>query len=139
MEEQNVKKLRLIFHTTLITGNPENAFRVSSSLGGTNTPSWFEPAAEAAPAAGSAEIIVDITSTGATLKANDLKILQDGVILKSQAALSASLKATWSDESLAPLRTLLDGVAATARAQTVSRLELANPVGEYAQGCYPGC
>lgn len=87
-------------------------------------------ATEAAPAAGSAEIIVDITSTGATLKANDLKILQDGVILKSQAALSASLKATWSDESLAPLRTLLDGVAATARAQTVSRLELANPVGE---------
>nr|WP_070960179.1 ATP phosphoribosyltransferase [Hyphomonas sp. Mor2] len=87
-------------------------------------------ATEAAPAAGSAEVIVDITSTGATLKANDLKILQDGVILKSQAALTASLKATWSDESLAPMRTLLDGVAATARAQKLSRLELSNALGE---------
>lgn len=87
-------------------------------------------ATEAAPAAGSAEVIVDITSTGATLKANDLKILQDGVILKSEAALTASLKASWSNESLAPLRTLLDGVQATARAKTLSRLEMSNSVSE---------
>ncbi|MCR9078410.1 MAG: ATP phosphoribosyltransferase [Hyphomonadaceae bacterium] len=87
-------------------------------------------ATEAAPAAGSAEVIVDITSTGATLKANDLKILQDGVMLESQAALTASLKAAWTDESLAPLQTLLDAVAATALAQTMSRLELAKPVSE---------
>lgn len=87
-------------------------------------------ATEAAPAAGSAEVIVDITSTGATLKANGLKILQDGVILKSQAALTASLKADWSEATLAPLRVLLDGVAATARAKTLARLELSNPVAE---------
>lgn len=87
-------------------------------------------ATEAAPAAGSAEVIVDITSTGATLKANGLKILQDGVILKSQAALTASLKADWSEATLDPLRTLLDGVAATARAKTLARLELSNPVSE---------
>lgn len=87
-------------------------------------------ATEAAPAAGSAEVIVDITSTGATLKANNLKILQDGVILQSQAALTASLKARWSDDSLVSLRTLLDGVQATARAKTLSRLEMSNAVSD---------
>jgi len=33
---------------------------------------------EGAPAAGAAEVIVDITTTGATLAANHLKVLQDG-------------------------------------------------------------
>jgi ATP phosphoribosyltransferase len=46
-------------------------------------------ATEGAPAAGSAEIIVDITTTGSTLAANYLKILDDGIILKSQAVLAA--------------------------------------------------
>lgn len=45
-------------------------------------------ATEGAPAAGIAEIIVDITTSGATLKANHLKVLDDGVILKSQAVLA---------------------------------------------------
>jgi ATP phosphoribosyltransferase len=44
-------------------------------------------ATEAAPAAGSAEFIVDITTTGATLAANGLKVIEDGVILRSQANL----------------------------------------------------
>ena len=48
------------------------------------------------PSAGTAEVIVDITSTGATLKANHLKILGDGIILKSQANLVASNTADWS-------------------------------------------
>ena len=48
-----------------------------------------------APAAGTAEVIVDITTTGATLRGNGLKILDDGVILKSQAQLAASLAADW--------------------------------------------
>src|SRR3989440_10721375 len=38
-------------------------------------------ATEGAPAAGSAELIVDITTTGATLAANALKGMDDGVIL----------------------------------------------------------
>jgi len=46
-------------------------------------------ATEGAPAAGTAEVIVDITTTGSTLKANRLKILDDGVILKSEAVLAA--------------------------------------------------
>jgi ATP phosphoribosyltransferase len=45
-------------------------------------------ATEGAPAAGTAELIVDITTSGATLKANRLKILDDGVILKSCAVLA---------------------------------------------------
>ena len=46
-------------------------------------------ATEGAPAAGTAEIIVDITTTGATLAANHLKLLDDGIILKSQAIFAA--------------------------------------------------
>ncbi len=85
-------------------------------------------ATEAAPAAGSAEVIVDITSTGATLKANDLKILQDGVILKSQASLTGSLKANWSGDALSTLRVFLDCVEATAAAKSLSRLETSDPI-----------
>jgi ATP phosphoribosyltransferase len=46
-------------------------------------------ATEGAPAAGLAEIIVDITTTGSTLVANRLRVLDDGVILKSCAVLAA--------------------------------------------------
>ena len=45
---------------------------------------------------GAAELIVDITTTGATLAANNLKVLSDGVILKSEAQLAAGLKAPWT-------------------------------------------
>jgi ATP phosphoribosyltransferase len=53
-------------------------------------------ATEGTPASGLAELIVDITSTGATLKANGLKILEDGVLLKSEANLIASNAAPWT-------------------------------------------
>ena len=45
-------------------------------------------ATEGAPAAGLADIIVDITTTGSTLAANHLRILDDGVILRSCAVLA---------------------------------------------------
>lgn len=47
-------------------------------------------ATEGAPANGIAEAIVDITTTGSTLIANNLKMLEDGLILKSQACLFVS-------------------------------------------------
>ncbi|HZL61876.1 MAG TPA: ATP phosphoribosyltransferase, partial [Pseudolabrys sp.] len=47
-------------------------------------------ATEGAPAAGSAELIVDITTSGATLAANGLKVVEDGIILRSQANLVAA-------------------------------------------------
>ena len=56
-------------------------------------------ATEGAPSSGAAEAIVDITSTGATLAANNLRIPNDGIILKSEAQLAASLKANWSDKA----------------------------------------
>ena len=40
-------------------------------------------------ASGAAEAIVDITSTGATLVANNLRVPEDGVILNSQATAAA--------------------------------------------------
>ena len=85
-------------------------------------------ATEAAPAAGSAEIIVDITSTGATLKANGLKILKDGVMLKSQAALAGSLNATWGPDARNSLQTLLGNVAARDRADSYRTLRSANSI-----------
>jgi ATP phosphoribosyltransferase len=73
-------------------------------------------ATEGAPATGTAEMIVDITTTGATLAANGLKVLDDGVILKSQANLVASREADWSPDALETARIILDHIAARARA-----------------------
>ena len=56
-------------------------------------------ATEATPAGGTAELIVDITTTGTTLRANHLKVLEDGLILKSQAHLFASRAAAWDKEA----------------------------------------
>ena len=59
-------------------------------------------ATEGAPAAGTAEMIVDITTTGATLAANGLKVIEDGVILRSQANLVAARAAAWDQRSAKP-------------------------------------
>jgi ATP phosphoribosyltransferase len=74
-------------------------------------------ATEGAPAAGSAELIVDITTTGATLAANGLKVIDDGVILRSQANLVAARDAVWGDAERAIARIILDRIAAQARAR----------------------
>ena len=73
-------------------------------------------ATEGAPATGAAEMIVDITTTGATLAANGLKVLDDGVMLRSQANLVASRDADWSDNAREAARVILDHIAARARA-----------------------
>ena len=57
-------------------------FRIMPSLGAT----------ESYPFTGSAELITDITSTGSTLKANNLRVITDGNILKSSACLFVSKK-----------------------------------------------
>jgi ATP phosphoribosyltransferase len=64
-------------------------------------------ATEGAPTAGTAEVIVDITTTGSTLRGNHLKVLEDGVVLKSQAQLAASLTADWDDAAKAACQALL--------------------------------
>jgi ATP phosphoribosyltransferase len=73
-------------------------YRVVESLGAT----------EGAPASGAADLIVDITTTGSTLRANHLKVLEDGVILRSQATLFLSRAAPWTDSA----RTALTDLAA---------------------------
>jgi ATP phosphoribosyltransferase len=74
-------------------------------------------ATEGAPAAGTAEMIVDITTTGTTLAANALKIVDDGVILRSQANLVAARGATWGESEREIARVILDRIAAQARAK----------------------
>jgi ATP phosphoribosyltransferase len=83
-------------------------------------------ATEGAPATGAAELVVDITTTGATLAANGLKVLSDGVILKSQAQLAASLTAGWNARRLAQAERLLRIVEA--RANALRSATLAWPV-----------
>ena len=61
-------------------------YRIVESLGAT----------EGTPMGGTADLIVDITSTGETLQANHLRILDDGLILQSEANLVASRTAEWS-------------------------------------------
>jgi ATP phosphoribosyltransferase len=73
-------------------------------------------ATEGAPAAGTAEMIVDITTTGATLAANGLKVVDDGIILRSQANLVAARAAAWSAAQREIARLLLDRIAAQKRA-----------------------
>ena len=63
-------------------------YRIVESLGAT----------EGTPAAGTADFIVDITSSGATLKANGLKLIDGGTILQSQANLIESKTAAWPPE-----------------------------------------
>ena len=71
-------------------------FKLVDSLGATET----------YPFTGSAEIITDITSTGETLRANNLRILKDGEILKSEACMMTS-KSSSKDKSLKSLIKLL--------------------------------
>jgi ATP phosphoribosyltransferase len=74
-------------------------------------------ATEGAPAAGTAEMIVDITTTGTTLAANALKIVDDGIILRSQANLVAARTAPWSAEQRELARVILDRITAQQRAR----------------------
>jgi ATP phosphoribosyltransferase len=82
-------------------GDAVTAYRIVESLGAT----------EGAPAAGTAELIVDITSTGATLKANGLRILDDGVMLRSEASLVVSHTAAWSAAARAHAAAIAEAVA----------------------------
>ncbi|HEY1941997.1 MAG TPA: ATP phosphoribosyltransferase [Roseiarcus sp.] len=95
-------------------------YRIVESLGAT----------EGAPAAGAAELIVDITTTGATLAANALKTLDDGTILRSQAMLVASPQACWTPTARAAARAILMRIAATesARKAREIRARLPTPV-----------
>jgi ATP phosphoribosyltransferase len=81
-------------------------------------------ATEGAPGAGTAELIVDITTTGATLAANGLKVIDDGIMLRSQANLVASLHAEWGTKARRAAQLLLDRIAAERRARTMREVRM---------------
>ncbi len=83
-------------------------YRIVESLGAT----------EGAPAAGQAEMIVDITTTGATLQANALKVLDDGVMLRSEANLVASIAAHWDKSARKLAGSILSRISAEEDART---------------------
>ena len=64
-------------------------YRIVESLGAT----------EGAPAAGTAEVIVDITETGRTIRDNHLKVLDNDVILRSESVLVRSRTAPWGKQA----------------------------------------
>ncbi len=106
------RKMRLATKYVNLTRNFFSAhgvtdYRIVESAGAT----------EGAPAAGTAELIVDITTTGATLAANALKVIDDGVILRSQANLVAARAAHWGTTARETARVVLDRIAAQTRAR----------------------
>jgi ATP phosphoribosyltransferase len=88
-------------------------YRIVESLGAT----------EGAPAAGTAEIVVDITTTGATLAGNALKVLDDGTMLASEANLVASVRADWSETARRAATAILSRIAAEEEARTVREIK----------------
>ena len=65
-----------------LTSKGVTQYKLITSLGATET----------YPFIGSSEIITDITSTGKTLADNNLRVLKDGLILKSTACLFSAKK-----------------------------------------------
>jgi ATP phosphoribosyltransferase len=94
-------------------------YRIVESLGAT----------EGAPASGAAELIVDITTTGATLAANALRVLDDGTILRSEANLVASLKASWGARAKNAAATVLARIAGEEAARTTREIRATIAVG----------
>ena len=86
-KDKNYGKLRIAtkypnLTNDFLTSKGVTQYKVVNSLGAT----------EIYPFTNQSEIITDITSTGATLKANKLRILKDGFILKSSACILVSKK-----------------------------------------------
>ena len=78
---------------------------------------------EAAPVAGYADLIADLTATGTTLRENGLKTLEEGTILASQACLIGNpTELSMSGPALNLARSLADMMESHLRAQPYYRL-----------------
>ena len=78
---------------------------------------------EAAPVAGYADLIADLTATGTTLRENGLKTLEEGTILTSQACLIGNPEElAMSGPGLNLARSLADMMESHLRAQPYYRL-----------------
>src|SRR6266480_8157869 len=80
-------------------------------------------ALEAAPLTDTADLIVDLTETGTTLRENHLKLLEDGIVLRSQACLIGNV---WSlrqqPQALKLTETMLELIDARMQARDHSML-----------------
>ena len=80
-------------------------------------------ALEAAPLTDTADLIVDLTETGTTLRENHLKLLDDGVVLRSQACLIANARLLHQHEAaLKMVSTMLELIEARMQARNCSLL-----------------
>jgi len=80
-------------------------------------------AMEAAPAAGYADLIADLTASGVTLRENQLKQLDEGTILASQACLIANpVLLSVSREALTLARSIVELMEGRLRAEPYYRL-----------------
>ncbi len=80
-------------------------------------------AMEAAPAAGYADLIADLTATGVTLRENRLKQLDEGTILTSQSCLIANpVLLSTSGEALALARSIVELMEGHLRAEPYYRV-----------------
>jgi ATP phosphoribosyltransferase len=92
-----------------------------------------EGAIEAAPTLGYADVIIDLTQTGTTLRENNLKMLADGTILKSQACLIGNRAILRDDSNLRhTLRTFLEYIDAAQHGRGFYQL-IANIQGQSAE------
>jgi len=90
-------------------------------------------ALEAAPAMGSADIILDLVSTGVTLRENNLREIEGGKIMESQGVLVASRSALLGRPELLPLcRELIERLEAHLVAENYYSV-IANMRGETAE------
>lgn len=99
-------------------------------------------ALEAAPLTDTADLIVDLTETGTTLRENHLKLLQDGVVLRSQACLIANTRLLRQhDQALRLTSMMLELIEAHMQARNRSLLtaHLQVESTEEMQRIYPGC
>jgi ATP phosphoribosyltransferase len=80
-------------------------------------------ALEAAPLTDIADLIVDLTETGTTLRENHLKLLEDGIVLRSQACLIGNVRLLRQNEqALRTATIMLELIEARAQARNCSML-----------------
>lgn len=85
-------------------------------------------ATEGTPAAGVADFVVDLTSTGTTLAENHLKEIAGGTVLQTEACLIASLRRPlWGDRAMAALEHLIEQIEARRRAMSQLVLRFSVP------------
>ena len=93
----------------------------------------FSPhgALEAAPLTDTADLIVDLTETGTTLRENHLKLLDDGVVLRSQACMVVNARQLIQDKrALHVAETMLELIEARVQARNRAMLTAQLPMSE---------